>query len=365
MGLIHKVRLLKKKNLANKGLLNKCLEKQNSFSSPDELDSPGKVQQSMAVNQQNSTNGIGCDEAFIENMQARVLEITGGIESPAYLFRFIYESIPFKKGALFLIDHYNRTFSPFASINWFRETEKKLAFPLTDCEALLPLPESGELAEKQEIISIPLQDGDSLFQYKLLFTGSTLFKDNSSKLNSSDTEGELVIKPFYLDNRLVAFLIVGGIEKIYISTLDELFTPFAFAVIKGRLAAMEEVIGHMPQDIARDSPEAEQEIKADLKISYDLLLTTVLAENNLLYPAAVRQDILLVLGNLFHTIGRTYKSAQENILFLKFNKQEEMDEVLLVHQCYYTLHTFFKVTKSMLLIQTGCSLDNQLSFLTR
>ena len=324
----------------------------------------------------------------MENIQERVTNLAGGIESPAYLFRLIYESLSFKRGAFFLADDYDQGFSPHATFNWLKNPMTKVIIPIAECwrllgttlpEMTLTIPDSagkgadqtpdkpGSDSIENPLIKLALQDRKNLLPYKILFSGSTMLKESVAGLEPVDTSGVLIIKPFFVETTLVAFLVISGIAQVHIELLDTVFAPLLIKIIKGRLETMRVTHGHMPVTLPEHMrPELlkqEQERGRTIKISYDLLLTTVMAENNLLYPLMVKQDILLILGNFLNTLGRVYKDAQENVLYLKLYHKDELDEVLLIHQSYYALHTFFKVTKSMLLIQTNNFIPSQQSAL--
>ena len=256
------------------------------------------------------------------NIKKNINYLNDGIDSPFFIFNVLKNHLNFNKGCFLFSSAQNQSFIPGIKTNISNQSLRALGQSQNKYLNLLNHRKTLFIDIKKELNNI-----------KWLFSGQ----------DYNEIEN-LLLFPFFSNNNFTALLILCNIKSEYINILNTLFINYSEEIVNNRYSILNTLDSSLvlsENELKLTFNKKSSKSKLAIKLTFDLIINTILKENSLITANIIRHDLYLIFSNYFKKSASVYKS-ENNCITLIFNRIKELDIELLSHQISIYLKEYYK-----------------------
>lgn len=295
------------------GLLDRSNVHQNKDKSPGKKSQKSTAEEKIIIPQEK-----------INIIRDRIDNLNDGIDSPFCIFNILYDNINIDKGVMLFLIKQNDIFVSATSININNYSLKSLELQRNRYIELLQNDEIKFFNSKKE-----------LKYFKRFFSKSDFIKIHN-----------ILLFPFYLENKLIALLLLCNTNNSDITLLKHIFKKNTENVISYRYFLLDDFVNinilnkYNSRSVLNNLDTSKIKI---INLSFNNIIDNILDNNAFITSGIIRNDLYLLFSNFFRKVSNTFIADFNNInILLNYSGKNKIDINLIKHQTDIFLKEYYK-----------------------
>jgi len=267
-------------------------------------------------------------QLLIEDYRTNIGSIESEIDLVSYVTAIFIKYLKLKRIAWLMFDPVYDRYAPWIAVGFDSATKEKMFFPGDFMNKALKNPSITEFT------------GDTLDDFEAFFA--------ENDFRSIET---LHCLPLFYKKQLISFVLMINLQNHFTAdqNFNARFSGIPSNLLESRYSKISEVLKYNKQNLNELNDDLTMQLEYAmqnktvfniLKLSLEKTIQPLIEEDPKLNPLLLKEDVLLLLVQLFKHIGCVYNVKNSTLLFT-LNKLRKLDIAVLRDQLLKTMKSYF------------------------